>query len=252
MANRWIEFVKNYARDKNISYTCAMCEIKTKNLYKPLKKEAIKEEPKIITIKTKKTNPKKKEEKKPKEDKQLKYNDILHNLLKYLDSDIISRHPLKIVNEYINDFTKKINVLYEPIKSRVGIVKLKNKILEELNLPENKNKFEFIQKERADKNLLSSILDLHSHKKDEDKILKKDPLLSRLYNDFFQKEFSMTREQKYTEIKEKIKQECSKFTYPKTNFDCEEINEEIRDYFEKSLKNFIKFNFRKIIERMTK
>jgi len=62
----------------------------------------------------------------------------------------------------------------------------------------------------------------------------------------------MTREQKYTEIKEKIKEECSKFTYPKTNFDCEEINEEITDYFEKSLKNFIKFNFRKIIERMTK
>ena len=32
MANRWIEFVKNYAKVKNRSYTCAMCEIKTKNL----------------------------------------------------------------------------------------------------------------------------------------------------------------------------------------------------------------------------
>ena len=63
MANRWILFIKNYAKENNISYTCAMCEIKTKNLYKPLKKEAIKEEPKIITIKTKKTNPKRKEEK---------------------------------------------------------------------------------------------------------------------------------------------------------------------------------------------
>ena len=69
---------------------------------------------------------------------------------------------------------------------------------------------------------------------------------------FFQKEVSMTREQKYTEIKEKIKKECSKFTYPKTNFDCEEINEKIRKYFKKSLKNFVKFIFRKIIERMTK
>ena len=50
MANRWIEFVKAYAKDKNIFYTCAMCEIKTKNLYKPLKKEAIKEEePKIFS-----------------------------------------------------------------------------------------------------------------------------------------------------------------------------------------------------------
>ena len=65
MANRWIEFVKNYAKENNISYTCAMCEIKNKGLYKPLKKEAIKEEPKIFTIKTKKSNPKKKEEEKP-------------------------------------------------------------------------------------------------------------------------------------------------------------------------------------------
>ena len=42
MANRWIELVKAYAKDKSISYTCAMCEIKTKNLYKPLKKKQLK------------------------------------------------------------------------------------------------------------------------------------------------------------------------------------------------------------------
>ena len=61
MANRWIEFVKNYAKEQNISYTCAMCEIKTKNLYKPLKKEAIKEEPKIFSkiVKVKKQKQKK-------------------------------------------------------------------------------------------------------------------------------------------------------------------------------------------------
>ena len=132
-----------------------MCEIKTKNLYKPFKKEAIKEEQKIVTIKTKKTNPKIKEEEKPKKkDEKLKYNDNLKNLLKYLDSDIISRHPLKIVNEYKHDFTKEIKILYERIKSRLGIEKLKNNILEELHLPENKSKFEVIQKERADKILL--------------------------------------------------------------------------------------------------
>ena len=82
--------------------------------------------------------------------------------------------------------------------------------------------------------------------------MNKDPLLNNLYNAFFQEAVSMTREQKYNEIMEKIKNECSKFTYPKTNFDCEYISEEITEYFEKSLKNFIKFNFRKIIERMTK
>jgi hypothetical protein len=108
MANRWIECVKAYARDKNISYTCAMSEIKTMNLYKPLKKEAIKEDPKIVTIKTKKTNQKIKEEGKPKKkDKKLKYNDNLQNLLKYLDSDIISRHPLKLVYKYIKMILQK-------------------------------------------------------------------------------------------------------------------------------------------------
>ena len=44
MANRWVEFVKAYAKENNISYTCAMCEIKNKGLYTPLKKDAIKEE----------------------------------------------------------------------------------------------------------------------------------------------------------------------------------------------------------------
>ena len=64
MANRWVVFVKNYAKEKNISYTGAMREIKNKGLYKPLKKEANKEEePKIFTIKTKKTNQKKKKKK---------------------------------------------------------------------------------------------------------------------------------------------------------------------------------------------
>ena len=56
-------FCKGLCERQNISYTCAMCEIKTKNLYKPLKKEENKEEEKIFTIKTKKTNPKKKKKK---------------------------------------------------------------------------------------------------------------------------------------------------------------------------------------------
>ena len=42
MANRWVEFVKQYANENNISYTCAMCEIKTKGLYKPLEKQETK------------------------------------------------------------------------------------------------------------------------------------------------------------------------------------------------------------------
>ena len=74
MANRWIEFVKAYAKENNISYTCSMCEIKTKNLYKPLKKEAIKEEPKIFSkiVKVKKQKQKQKKKKK----KMKKYQNL--------------------------------------------------------------------------------------------------------------------------------------------------------------------------------
>ena len=72
-ANRWIEFVKAYAKEQNISYTCAMCEIKTKNLYKPLKKEANKEEePKIFSkiVKVKKQKPNKIEKPNKMEEKE--------------------------------------------------------------------------------------------------------------------------------------------------------------------------------------
>ena len=36
MGNRYVEFVKKYAKDNDISYHCAMCEIQTKKLYVPL------------------------------------------------------------------------------------------------------------------------------------------------------------------------------------------------------------------------
>ena len=57
MPNRWVDFVRNYSKENNISYTCSMCEIKTKGLYKPLKKEKPKPVEKTITIKRKKENP---------------------------------------------------------------------------------------------------------------------------------------------------------------------------------------------------
>ena len=207
MANRWIEFVKNYAKENNISYTCAMCEIKTKNLYKPLKKEANKEEePKIFTIKTKKTNQKNKEEEKPEEDTQLKYNDVLHKLLQFLNSNYIekiksfSRHTLKQVNEYINDVIKEINFSYDPIISKKSIEKLKIKIIEELKLPENKKYFELLKKRQAEADYNFHYETLNKQKEEEDKILNKDPLLNKLYNEFFKEEVLMTREQKYNEI----------------------------------------------------
>ena len=68
MVNQWIMFLRQYSKDNNISYSCAITEAAP--AYRKMK-EAIKEEekplkgvlelpraadPKIFTIKTKKTN----------------------------------------------------------------------------------------------------------------------------------------------------------------------------------------------------
>ena len=67
MSNPWIEFVKGYAKDNNLSYLCAMCEIskdpnkkgykpkKSSNIVKekPIRNEIMKEENKIIENKNK-------------------------------------------------------------------------------------------------------------------------------------------------------------------------------------------------------
>ena len=46
MPNRWIEFVRKYSEENNISWNCAICEIKEKGLYTPLNKQQQKEEEK--------------------------------------------------------------------------------------------------------------------------------------------------------------------------------------------------------------
>jgi hypothetical protein len=39
MPNKYIEFVRNYATENNISWNCALCQIKENNKYKPLNKK---------------------------------------------------------------------------------------------------------------------------------------------------------------------------------------------------------------------
>jgi hypothetical protein len=82
MPNRWVDFVKNYSKENNISYTCAMCEIKNKGLYKPLKKEEPKPVEKRITIKTKKQK-EKEQSKAPEFSKQEKYIKLI---IEYVDN----------------------------------------------------------------------------------------------------------------------------------------------------------------------
>jgi len=80
--------------------------------------------------------------------------------------------------------------------------------------------------------------------------LNTDPLLNKLYNEFFKKEVLMTREQKYNEIIEEVNKECNKFTYPITNYKCDDLGDEINENFKKNFNAFIKFNYPRIKERM--
>jgi hypothetical protein len=93
MANRWVEFVKKYANENNISYTCAMCEIKTKGLYKPLEKQEEKGD--IKTIKIKKQKAKKEIEYEEEEENP----DIISNELQQL---LLSSGQQKIVKALLN------------------------------------------------------------------------------------------------------------------------------------------------------
>jgi hypothetical protein len=149
MANRWIEFVKNYAKEQNISYTCAMCEIKTKNLYKPLKKEANREEePKIFTIKTKKTNPKEEEEKKTKQknDEIFRLEAKLEELIKIYETAYLSdtmvyaltgrRRPKTVANPF--DKNKAFSEYEKTLNELKLITDKKYKTLKEIFKPPTK------------------------------------------------------------------------------------------------------------------
>ena len=55
MPNRYVEFVKEYAIKNKLGWTCAVCEIKEKELYKHVKTLSVKaKEPEKIIIKRKK------------------------------------------------------------------------------------------------------------------------------------------------------------------------------------------------------
>jgi AAA15 family ATPase/GTPase len=61
----------------------------------------------------------------------------------------------------------------------------------------------------------------------------------------------ISRSNKYKEIKNKIKEECSKLTYPNTNFDCEAIFiEDIDYYFKRDLDYYTMKIFPKILKRI--
>jgi hypothetical protein len=95
MANRWVEFVKEYSKKNNISYTCAMCEIKTKGLYKPLEKKG---DTKTIKIKKQKAKKEIEYEDEDEEEEEEDY-DVLSNELQQL---LFSSGQQKIIKALLN------------------------------------------------------------------------------------------------------------------------------------------------------
>ena len=87
MANRWILFLRQYAKDNNISYSCAITEAAPS--YRKMKEEMKnkEEEPKIFTkiVKVKKQKQKKLKEEEEEEDEEEEENpDIISNELQRL------------------------------------------------------------------------------------------------------------------------------------------------------------------------
>ena len=72
--------------------------------------------------------------------------------------------------------------------------------------------------------------ELRDAKNKEDEIMDKDPLLKKLYLEYFKENHSVSRDEKYKEIEQMIYKECSKKTKG-TNFNCEDITDEINEYF---------------------
>jgi hypothetical protein len=141
MANRWIEFVKKYANENNISYTCAMCEIKTKGLYKPLNKQETKED--IKTIKIKQQKPKlniDKEEEDIFKEVNKNFNE-LKEVIKMKASNMTPKEVRKqdyskiIKHLYYN---RPMNIIYSNKYSKKGYFLVENFFLKEMlieNIP---------------------------------------------------------------------------------------------------------------------
>jgi len=94
---------------------------------------------------------------------------------------------------------------------------------------------------------------LKKMKDNEDNILNQDEYFKEEYLKWFNKGNDMSRSDKYEELKEKIKIVCGKSTYPKTNFDCDEIYlDDIDNIFKRELDVFTVKAFPKILREAEK
>jgi hypothetical protein len=146
MANKWIEFVRSYMNENNISYHCALCEIKKNNLYTPVatKKQS---SPKKSTPPAPKPKPAPKTAPNP----QMNMCKALEPLAKLLNdfareesSWALKGSSFKNFTDFKNQVNKELDKFdfFEKIKSKQGVEKLENKLLNDILLSKC---FEFIQ-----------------------------------------------------------------------------------------------------------
>ena len=165
MPNAWVEFVRQYAKENNLSYGCAISEASP--AYRKMKQEA----------KTPKT----------------------------------------------------------PTKKRITIIP-----------KAEQSKAELSAKESVEYELNN----LKTMKEKEDEKLVQSDFYKYQYLAWFENSNDISRSNKYKKLQKRIKEECSKLTYPKTNYDCEEIFIDMRDYFRKDLEYFTEKVFPKILKRI--
>jgi len=79
---------------------------------------------------------------------------------------------------------------------------------------------------------------LKTLKEKEDEKLDQSDFYKYQYLAWFENSNDISRSNKYKEIQKRIKEECNKLTYPKTNYGSEIIFIDVRDYFEKYLDYF--------------
>ena len=166
MPNAWVEFVRQYAKENNLSYGCAISE--ASSAYRKMKQEA----------KTPKT----------------------------------------------------------PTKKRITI---KPKA--------EQSKAELSAKESVEYELNN----LKTMKEKEDEKLVQSDFYKYQYLAWFENSNDISRSNKYKKLQKRIKEECSKLTYPNTNFDCEAIFiEDIDYYFKRDLDYYTMKIFPKILKRI--
>ena len=159
--------------------------------------------------------------------------------------------------EFVRQYAKDNNLSYGCAISEASPAYRKMK--QEAKLPKTPTKKRItikpkIEKSKADarESVENALSYLEKMKKIEDDKLDQSDFYKYQCLAWFENSNDISRSNKYKKLQKRIKEECSKLTYPKTNYDCEEIFIDMRDYFRKDLEYFTEKVFPKILKRIKK